>query len=415
MGSFKNQAKPDISIPTMQDSIREKISKEQLVLHHMGEIGKFVLMPEATKTGYSMAVEHIEALMETLKDNEYKRTMARFTAETENLKMLAKRTMGRKARKRAFAEYDHQLHQCSYRELNKLADRVGIGWTKEGIADFEGYRKFLKDKGLPGKSQTEYAIKLAQTIHENIFTEKRNWLALFLGRVGSGKSYSACSLAKMFDPGFNLSRVVFDEDNFMQLVRAKLPPGSFIVADEIGSWLGSREYMTLSNRILSYVIQTFRNKRLGLIWTVPQRRQVDINLRSMSDVTFETVDIWREANRVLSKMKYTQINAMTGFEINPFPVLPVEEGTTTISRLLIPRPGRRFEAAYEVKKTKWQDAMYEHQHEELKGMNIKPTKKKEITKKELIIKALGEGKTVNEIAKQYDTASRYVREIKTVM
>jgi len=74
-----------------------------------------------------------------------------------------------------------------------------------------------------------------------------------------------------------------------------------------------------------------------------------------------------------------------------------------------------FEAAYEVKKTKWQDAMYEHQHEELKGMNIKPTKKKEITKKELIIKALGEGKTVNEIAKQYDTASRYVREIKTVM
>ena len=99
-----------------------------------------------------------------------------------------------------------------------------------------------------------------------------------MGKVGSGKSIGVgLSLASIMDKKFNIARVVFTPDDFMKCVRSDMPYGSFILADEIGSWMPARDYMTLANKLLSLVLQTFRYKRIGVIWTIPQNRQADIN------------------------------------------------------------------------------------------------------------------------------------------
>jgi len=408
------------------EAIRDKLNLEQVIMNQMERMGRMLCDPVVGINQYRNAMEHLYGLLVPYKDKQFNKDLGSLKKARQkqmgicNSSLYYARRDGSMANIAAANSEISGVESVYYRKLwfllNELAKRLGIGLEREDMADFEGYRKFLNDKKLPGVPQSNYAIKLAQIINNNIFKEQRNWLALFMGKVGSGKSYSACALSKMFDPGFNLSRVCFDEDSFMRLVRSDLPPGSFIVCDEIGSWLGSREYMTTANRILSYVIQTFRNKRLGLFWTLPLRRQADINLRSMSDVTFETVDIWREVSRAIAKMKYTQINAMSGFEINPFPVLPAEDGcNATITRCLIPRPGKAFERVYEIKKKKWQDAMYAQQHKELQEARDQPRKSgmKPITKKEKAIRLLKKGKLPREIAKQLKTSGDYVRRVRS--
>lgn len=268
--------------------------------------------------------------------------------------------------------------------------------------------------------ETGYAIKLAQGVHENIFTERRNWLCIVIGRVGSGKSLASMSLAKMFDPTFNLDRVLFDENAFMEAVQSDLPPGSFLIGDEIGSWMPAREYMTTVNRLLSYVLQTWRFKRFGIFWTVPQRRQVDINIRSMADMLMEMMTIHRDIQATEVKLKFVQTNPTTGFERTPFPkVTRIGEGDITINRCMIPRPARSFEKAYERKKMDVMAKFYERIHNELDGtINGDGKRNKRAERSSIrnqIAEALKSGKDVLDVARELNTTYAYVKQVQKVI
>ena len=210
-------------------------------------------------------------------------------------------------------------------------------------------------------AEAQYAEKIVARIYENFFGENRNMLFLILGKVGSGKSYTAMSMAEIMDPDFSIDRVVFDENEFMNLMNDNtLKPGSFILCDEIGCWFGNREYMMLTNRMISHVLQTFRYKRLGLLWTIPQRRLVDINLRSLSDMIIETLNIWRDTKTCIVKMKYSVVNPLTGHELTPFPVISREGGPPiTINTCLFPHPSDDIVVQYEKKKKVAMERMYE--------------------------------------------------------
>ncbi len=219
--------------------------------------------------------------------------------------------------------------------------------------------------------------KILQRIHENIYSEERNYLCIFMGKTGSGKSLSAITFALRNDKTFNLDRIVFNEDDFMTLIKKDLPHGSFILADEIGSWLPAREYMTITNRLLSYVIQTFRYKRLGIIWTVPLNRQVDLTLRSMADATIETVKIHRKTQEVECKYKNVDVNPMTGKVYHRFPVITKKEGDPrTLTKLFISRPEQKIEQAYLKKKERHMADFYESIHAKLRMVQKKEGFKK---------------------------------------
>jgi len=229
--------------------------------------------------------------------------------------------------------------------------------------------------------------KILKYIHDNIYSEQRNWLCLVMGKVGSGKSFSALRIAELMDKNFNIDRVVFNEDDFMNLVRSNLPKGSFIVADEIGSWLPAREYMTMTNRLLSYVLQTFRFKQLGILWTTPVSRFVDKNLRSMADATLETLKVYRSKQEVECKFKNYEINPITGKEYYKFPVVLRPDGShITITRVFISRPSPELEKAYLKKKKEHMDKFYDKIHQTLKYLDK--------TGKKYLGKTIEEGKLV---------------------
>jgi hypothetical protein len=154
---------------------------------------------------------------------------------------------------------------------------LGLKWA--GTEEFGG-------KLAPGSSSV-----ILNEIRRRVYDNKLNHLCLVIGPVGHGKSMMACKMAQCLDPGFNLSRVVFNDKDFIELVNSDLPHGSCIVCDEVGSFYDPTKYNSRVNRIISRQLQTFRSKRLIVFWTVPHSAQTDKDLRRMSNSQVKAIGV----------------------------------------------------------------------------------------------------------------------------
>jgi len=83
-------------------------------------------------------------------------------------------------------------------------------------------------------------------------------------------------LSERIDPEFNIDRVVFSVEEFLSLLNSGvLKAGSAIVFDEAGVGVPSREWYSLSNKIINRVFQTFRRDNLAVIFTAPDFKFID--------------------------------------------------------------------------------------------------------------------------------------------
>lgn len=96
------------------------------------------------------------------------------------------------------------------------------------------------------------------------------------GPVGSGKTTLSFQCAKYFDPTFNLSRVVFSVDDFLEtLISAK--PGQAVVFDE-AIIVNSRSALTEFNKKVIIAMTQIRSKGLYLFFNIPSVFDLDRNL-----------------------------------------------------------------------------------------------------------------------------------------
>jgi hypothetical protein len=122
--------------------------------------------------------------------------------------------------------------------------------------------------------------------------KNQNFVMLFVGQTGTGKSYASMSLAEALDPDFNINRIVFSADEFITVLKTDetLRSGSVIMWDEAGVGMPAREWYSLSNKIISYVVQTFRVKGYVLLMTTPSLRYIDSQIRQLFHGVAETID-----------------------------------------------------------------------------------------------------------------------------
>jgi len=96
------------------------------------------------------------------------------------------------------------------------------------------------------------------------------------GPVGSGKSTLSFQCAKYFDPTFNLSRVVFSVDDFLQALINALP-GQAVVFDE-AIIVNSRSALTEFNKKVIVAMTQIRSKGLYIFFNIPSLFDLDRNL-----------------------------------------------------------------------------------------------------------------------------------------
>lgn len=145
------------------------------------------------------------------------------------------------------------------------------------------YRTYDENYGTDGR-------QLVWELFRARLKENRNFVILFTGQVGGGKSYASLSIADYLTPsmkvGFDLEGLVFDIPDFINRVRSG-KAGDVIILDEIGISAGSRDALTKTSKTLSKVVQSVRYLQYCTIFTIPNANFLDRQIRLMVDIVFD--------------------------------------------------------------------------------------------------------------------------------
>lgn len=107
-------------------------------------------------------------------------------------------------------------------------------------------------------------------IKERVLHKDRDYVAVYDGEEGVGKSVLAMQHAKILDPDFSIENVVFTSDSFIQKIKdPKTKKGSCIMLDEAFNAANSRASLTEVNRSMVALATEMRQKNLFVILVLP--------------------------------------------------------------------------------------------------------------------------------------------------
>ena len=211
----------------------------------------------------------------------------------------------------------------------------------------------------------------------------QNFILIFTGGTGSGKSYNAMEVALDLDPKFNVDRIVFKPEDFISVLKGKLPKGSVIIWDEVGVGLSAREWYSIQNKMISYVLETFRRDNLILIMTTPNISFIDKKVRALLHGYAETVEKTFTGGK-FGYVKYFHIlvSLREGKMMYRYPRIKDALGRTRIVKGATPmagnmrfaKPPKSLTDAYEQKKYTFTEALKTEAFEIMTGTGEDTTK-----------------------------------------
>ena len=227
--------------------------------------------------------------------------------------------------------------------------------------------------------------------------KNQNFVMLFVGQTGTGKSYAAMSLGEHLDPGFDIGRIVFSAEEFIYILNndGSLVKGSVIMWDEAGVGMPAREWYSLSNKVISYVVQTFRVKGYILIMTTPSMKYIDSQIRSLFHGLGQTIDpSMCDGNFGWAKYMHLEHDPREGKTFMRYPVIYDEYGrqvkikgpTPGSGNVLFPKPSEELTEDYEAKKKDFTDSLIASASEMMGGKEASKPSRISIGKlKEMVI------------------------------
>lgn len=175
------------------------------------------------------------------------------------------------------------------------------------------------------------------------------------GATGSGKTYTALSFAERWDKDFDSDRIVFTPKEFILLLNSgTLKKGSVIVADEFGVSMNSRNWQSVSNQMINYIMQTFRSRNYIVLFTSPDFGFIDASARKLFHCHMMTQGINKKEKECMIKPYMLQINQRTGDVYYKFLQIDVKgEGIKKINKIDVRLPSKKLVKDYEIKKEKF--------------------------------------------------------------
>ena len=196
---------------------------------------------------------------------------------------------------------------------------------------------------------------LTDYIKYRVYKQNKNFLCCIVGATGSGKSYTSISLGEQLNKNFSDEYIIFNPKDFMKLVvdEEKTPMGTVIVYDELGVSMSARNWQSITNKIINYVLQTFRHRKLIVFFTVPDSQFVDKQTRKLFHAMFEMRSINIDKGCAVIKPKFIQTNPATGKVYNNYLRVINEKGMIPLSRVKIEKPSDEIIIKYEKKRSQF--------------------------------------------------------------
>lgn len=208
----------------------------------------------------------------------------------------------------------------------------------------------------------------------NRIKKNQNCIIIITGATGSGKTYSSLTLAEvlssMLNVPFTIKNIVFKPSGFMERINSKeLKKGSCLIFDEAGVGYSAREWWTISNKLINYLMQTFRHRNYITIFTTPDLGFIDKSARKLIHIHLETQSIDYFKKLVITRPFIAQSSQRTGKIYWKYLRVPVEGKLIPpkVERVCFGLPSKRLRNQYEAKKLAYTDELNAEIERTLKG------------------------------------------------
>jgi len=246
-------------------------------------------------------------------------------------------------------------------------------------------------------------------VKKKVQKQNNNYQLIIVGPTGSGKSWSALTLASAVDPDFTTDHVAFSPQEFIDITK-DTNPGQAIVFDEAGVGIGNRDWYKKVNKKMMKIMQTIRHENQFILFTTPDTSFVDKQARSLFDSYMEMVSLNPQKKEAIAKIQRMQMNPKTGKIY--YKNLRFDNLNTgfreKISKYKMKPPTQDLTKPYEKRADKFKRRLKD---EGVK--NVMDIGKKVDSKKSKIKKLDKKDVSRKEIAEKLDTSGDYVRAVLT--
>lgn len=245
------------------------------------------------------------------------------------------------------------------------------------------------DKGVSVFPQKAYVMENVAVPHwigyfKQRVSKNKNFLGIITGEPGSGKTYASLSIGQQYDPKFNISQVVFSAKEFLDLLEAcrcghamdghkgktegnkkrcqscdcdyftpKLKKGSFILFDEAGIDLDSVRFQSTLQRMMKYVLETFRHRCYIVFFTTPYISFMMKSGRILINGYYQTAGIDYENKKVKLKPYLLQYNEWKEKTYKKYLRVITSKGIAPVKFWKVPLPSKELIELYELKKSEF--------------------------------------------------------------
>lgn len=140
-----------------------------------------------------------------------------------------------------------------------------------------------------------------------------NFICMFTGAPGIGKTYNAIAYAEAIDPEFDASRqITFDFKETMKLINDpwfRNHKYKVLIWDEPQISIYNRAWQSKLNKMVNYLLSTFRHQNIILIWAAPYQDFLDSQSMKLVHCIFRCMGWSKKTHRSLVWPKIQQYNA----------------------------------------------------------------------------------------------------------
>ncbi len=165
----------------------------------------------------------------------------------------------------------------------------------------------MKNIVLYKKGEQSWIRYIQKRIKNNL-----NFLALAQGSTGIGKSWAMIKIAYDLDNSFEARQIAFNFKQVMEIINSdwfKKKKIKIIVFDEAQIDISNRQWQSLTNKLMNYLLSTFRHQNIILLFTSPYVDFLDSSAKKLIHCVFDCKGWDKKTSKSLIRPKLQQYNA----------------------------------------------------------------------------------------------------------
>jgi len=240
-----------------------------------------------------------------------------------------------------------------------------------------------------------------------------NFLAITEGETGAGKSWSLLSIAYQIDKEFESRQVSFSLKQVMETINSDWfneKKWKIIIFDEAQTEISNRSWQSLTNKLMNYLLSTFRHRNIILLMTSPYSDFLDAQTMKLMHCKFEVRGHNKKKKVTLIRPKLLQYNSKSKKFYEHSLYVIKDRKLNKLIYWYVPKPPQVLIKPYELDKVAFTDRLNKSILDELNKIENKDEKKEELTESHVDYLYLFDKFNGNtqKVAEYLGTTQRYV-------